>query len=128
MSWAPSASLHSPTLPMMIGSARWGSVACAIGSPVESELLALGGVSERFNVGVLKTPVRKHRGFESLPLRHRPRHSRQMSATEVNHGQPGADRRTRSAVDLPPGSLGGRSGPILSGHRWSDARFLVPSG
>ena len=29
----------------------------------------LGGVSERFNVGVLKTPVRKQSGFESLPLR-----------------------------------------------------------
>jgi hypothetical protein len=29
----------------------------------------LGGVSERFNVGVLKTPGRKPRGFESLPLR-----------------------------------------------------------
>jgi hypothetical protein len=37
---------------------------------------SLGGVSERFNVVVLKTTGRKPRGFESLPLRHHARSPR----------------------------------------------------
>ena len=46
---------------------------------------SLGGVSERFNVGVLKTPGRKPRGFESLPLR-----QFLVPASAIEHTEPGA--------------------------------------